>query len=229
MKKFYAIGVGPGNSSMVTKAAIEKMSELDVLFIPKTGMSNRSRALEIADEYLKSDIEIVELLFPMNSDKEGWEQKWEQSAEVIREYKDTDKVLGFITIGDIMIYSTFAYLIDYIKTDFDIEVISGIPSFCAAAAAIGKSISQGHQSFCVLTEVNDSNELEFALDHFETVILMKIKPFWNILMDVVEKRNLDKELYWVTNASYEEEEVINGKVDKKVGYFTVLIIYGEKK
>ena len=60
---------------------------------------------------------------------------WQENGRIISEYLKGEKTGAFITLGDPSVYSTFMYTLPYIEAfGTEIEVIPGIPSFCAAAA-----------------------------------------------------------------------------------------------
>ena len=73
MAKFYGIGVGPGDSELVTVKASRLLEDLDILYTPEAKKGSKSFALGIAEPYLKEHLEIKQRHFPMvrsNSTKE---------------------------------------------------------------------------------------------------------------------------------------------------------------
>ena len=63
--KFYGIGVGVGDPEQITIKAVNTLKKLDVVIVPEAKKAEGSTAYEIAKEYLKDDIEIVFMEFPM--------------------------------------------------------------------------------------------------------------------------------------------------------------------
>lgn len=228
MTKFYGIGVGPGNPKMLSIQARDILQEIEIVFTPVSKKGKPSRALEIAKPYLPKDVQIIELYFPMHHSKD-WHEHWEKNAKEISSYADGSKNMAMLTIGDPMIYSTFAYLLDYLdKNLLDIQVISGIPSFCGAAASTTQSIAQGDRSFAVLTEINTKEEILLMLEHFESLVFMKIAPYYNLLIDVIKEQDLASYCTWVTRATDEDEIIVKGIPNEKVGYLTILLLRKEK-
>ena len=56
--KLYGIGVGPGDPELLTVKAVKAIEQVDVLIAPKTEKKEGSVAYNIAQPYLKKDIEI---------------------------------------------------------------------------------------------------------------------------------------------------------------------------
>ena len=65
MAKFYGIGVGPGDSELVTVKASRLLEDLDILYTPEAKKGSKSFALGIAEPYLKEHLEIKAAAFPL--------------------------------------------------------------------------------------------------------------------------------------------------------------------
>lgn len=63
--KLYGIGVGPGDSELMTVKAARIVGEADIIITPKTEKKDDSVALNIASPYIKEHTEIVPVVFPM--------------------------------------------------------------------------------------------------------------------------------------------------------------------
>ena len=66
MAKFYGIGTGPGDSSLLTIKAVETLQNLDTLYTPEAKKGGESLALSIVSKYLPDGLEIKSRHFPMN-------------------------------------------------------------------------------------------------------------------------------------------------------------------
>ena len=58
MAKFYGIGTGPGDSSLLTIKAVETLQNLDILYTPDAKKNGESLALSIVKKYLPKNLEI---------------------------------------------------------------------------------------------------------------------------------------------------------------------------
>jgi len=68
MAKFYGIGTGPGDSTLVTIKAVNTIKMLDILYTPEPKKGGDSLALSIVKEYVPDTVEIKQRHFPMNND-----------------------------------------------------------------------------------------------------------------------------------------------------------------
>lgn len=86
MAKFYGIGTGPGDSSLVTVKAVNTFKILDILYTPEPKKGADSLALSIVKEYIPETVEIKQRHFPMSAD--GVE-KWLHGIRLLKKLKQT--------------------------------------------------------------------------------------------------------------------------------------------
>lgn len=100
MKKFYGIGVGPGDGELITVKGARLIEEADCIFVPRSRGKNTSK--EIASDYIKDQV-VVELDFPMGEDNS---ERYRESAAIVNEKIGNGEIGVFLTLGDPMTYST---------------------------------------------------------------------------------------------------------------------------
>ena len=67
--------------------------------------------------------------------------------------------MGFLTIGDVTIYSSFAYLRKFAEDDkIPVEMINGIPSFIAASAALSPDLCEDRNNLHIINGGTDVEE-----------------------------------------------------------------------
>ncbi|WP_411655745.1 SAM-dependent methyltransferase [Anaeromassilibacillus sp. SJQ-1] len=63
-------------------------------------------------------------------------------AEELKKNQD----IALLTLGDPSIYSTCMYIQNQIRAmGFSYQMVAGVPSFCAAAASLGESLTEADQ------------------------------------------------------------------------------------
>ena len=128
--KLYGIGVGPGDSKLLTVKAVEAIEQADMIITPKTEKKEGSVAFNIAKPYIPDTVEIFPMVFQMNTDMEAVNKQWEINRKLIQEKLDEGKNLVFLTLGDPMLYSTYMYIFNEFKDSEEYEVYTnpGNPS-----------------------------------------------------------------------------------------------------
>jgi len=149
----YGIGVGPGDPEMLTLRAVRAIKEADVICLPRPE-KEKCRAYQIALPVVPElrYKKIISYDFEMTTDEEVLAAKHKDFYQKYRQLLLDGYNLAFLTIGDPTIYSTFGYILKLAKTDgIEIEIISGITSFCGTAAACGLVISEKNENIHILS------------------------------------------------------------------------------
>ena len=146
----------------------------DIIAVPVKKYGEKSTALEIIRKEFDTDKkEISELEFRMSGDTKIREESRRNSAEKIISALKDGKDVAMVTLGDVSVYSTCTYVHNAVKNaGFELEIIPGITSFCAAADKAQISLCEGNESVAIIPSLK-SNLLEKYIADFDTVVIMK--------------------------------------------------------
>ena len=224
--KLYGIGVGPGDTELLTLKAARILESVPVVFSPKSSKEKDSIALSIVkpilekrDDYKR--LMVVAPIFPMIEDKSELEKIWDSAAEMIAQYLDSGRDVAFVTLGDTSIFSTYSYVQKRLIGKYEIETVPGITSFTACAAARNKALVEQNQILTVVPKIDD--RLEEVLEYSDSIVLMKASRNTNDLEKSIEEKERKKEIYSVQNCTRENEKIIEGFSHEK-SYLTTTII-----
>lgn len=225
--KFYGIGVGPGEGALITKKAERIIQRVDVLILPAKDKEN-CRAYCIAEKEIPTikQKECVFMPFPMSMKEPELTEFHKEVAKVVETFLCEGKSVGFLTIGDVTIYSTFAYVERLVREDgYGTEVINGIASFQAAAARVGIPLTLGDESLHIIP---GSADVEAALKLKGKLVFMKSGKRLAELKNALIKLENDRQInvYAVSNCGLENEVVSVGaeNISDEAGYLTVVIV-----
>lgn len=228
MATFYGIGIGPGDSELVTVKAKNILNKLDILYTPEAKRGAKSVALTIASPYVSDHLEIKQRHFPMVRSLEKKEPQWEQIANEVVEDVKAGKNVGFITLGDPMVYSTYSYLLRLIGDSIDTQTIPGITSFGSMASVLGQPLTMDEESFAVVPATAEADKIDQALAIHDTVVIMKVARHLDVVLPLLEKHNLIEKTFLVSHASTDKQKILYGvselTVNDKLDYFTTLLV-----
>lgn len=224
--KLIGIGVGPGDTELLTLKAAKVLKTVPVVFSPKSAKEKESIALSIVRPILEERkdykrLMLVEPIFPMIEDKDELEKIWNSAAEMIAQYLDSGRDVAFITLGDTSVFSTYSYVQKRLINRYEIETIPGITSFTACAAARNKALVEQNQILTVVPKIDD--RLEQILEYSDSIVLMKASRNTSDLEAKIEEKDRKKEIYSVQNCTRENEKMIEGFSNEKP-YLTTTII-----
>jgi precorrin-2 C(20)-methyltransferase len=162
--RFFGIGVGIGGSEMVTMRAARSLKIIDTLFVPRSKNKSDSKTLKSAKRFLRPEVKIVEIQFRMIKDRAAILRYYRKYVNNMVSEIESGKKIGFITIGDPLLYSTYNYILKILKEKINpdlIETIPGINTFSHAFARLNQPLVEGNEKMAVLP---CSNDLEGYID-----------------------------------------------------------------
>ena len=213
MKKLYGIGTGPGSADLLTIRAVNKMQDSNIIFAPNN--KGKNMALDTVKEYIENK-KIVLIDFPMGEVKS---EDYINAANTIYNEIPPGESGAFLTIGDPMIYSTFIYIMDLLKEkDIEIEIVSGIPSFVAAAGASKIPLTVKGDMFLLCDEYNEN-----LIDKVDSVAILKTLKGKEKIIRGFEDNNFD--YVYIKKLSLDDEEIIRDKeaVLKDKNYISLIL------
>ena len=225
--KLWGVGVGPGDPELLTVKAVRVLREADVIIVPDASSADKV-ALNIAKDYLK-DKPVQFVKTPMVRDKAVMDAAHEQAADTICCLLDEGKQVAFLTLGDPAIYSTYMYIHQKVlNRGYAVEVVPGIPSFCAAAARLNQSLCLGREPLTIIPASHDQNDL---MNLPGNKVFMKAGRSILELQQALADRGLLDGASMVENCSMENERVYPRFADLKEpsGYFSLVIVKGDGK
>lgn len=230
MGTLYGIGVGPGDPELVTVKALRCMEESDLIVLPAAAAAE-CHAYQIARQAYPGieKKELVCLPFPMTKEKEKLRRAHEEIFTRIVSYLTEGKIVAFLTIGDPSVYSTYGYIHRRVAAwGGNVKMISGVPSFCAAAASLGISLGDNRDEIHVIP---GSYEVEETMALSGTRVYMKSGKSFARLKALLEEQQKEKKLsvYCVENCGMADERIRLGAeaLEENGSYLTTLIVKDE--
>ena len=186
----YGIGVGPGAGDLLTLRAVNILQKVDVILTASSPKNEYSLAFEAVKAHLKSDVFIERADFPMTRDKAVLRDAWQKVAEKAEKHLSNNKDCAFLTIGDPLLYSTFGYLMRTLRSInplSNIEIIPGITSFQAAAAATQTILCEGNENLLILPGTCSEEELAQGMEMADTAVILKAYRNFPAIRNALQK------------------------------------------
>lgn len=218
---FYGIGVGPGDPELLTLKAARLLGEADLIAAADPG-SGSSIALRIAADHVRGK-EILLCPAPMTRDRERLRAAWAEGARRICAQLARGRTVAFVTLGDPTLYSTCGYLCRRVRTaGYEAELVPGVPSFCAAAAAVGESLCEGEEGLLIVPASNPL--LEKSLKAPVNRVVMKAGRSVERLKALLNGTDALENAVLVENCGMEGERILPLAEADSAGYFSTVII-----
>lgn len=224
---FYGVGVGPGDSELLTVKAINAIKNSDIIIAPKTEKKDDSLALSIVKPYLNPDAKIIYQTFLMVKNFEDFSKVFEDNKQEICNFIDAGKNVAFLTLGDPMFYSTYIYIFKLLKNSgVKIETVPGVPAFLAISSYINRPLIYGDDILTVIPATAEREKILTALKYSDTTVLMKVYKNFPDIVEILENENMLAESVLVSRCGLEGEKIItdieNHKAEKMNYLSTIL-------
>ena len=218
----YGVGVGPGDPELMTLKAVRLIRECRVIAVPGS-VPEETMAYQIAVQAVPElkDKELVSVYMPMTHDLEEQRRNHEKGARTLEEYLDQGRDVVFLTLGDPTIYSTFSYVQRLVELHgYQTALVSGITSFCAAAACVNIPLAVWNEPLHILPAVHS---LEQELSGEGNYILMKSGRKMKQVKESLSASG--RSVVVVENCGTERERVYHGveEIPDDAGYYSLII------
>lgn len=228
---FYAVGVGPGSPDLLTLRAADLIRQADVVVAPRSRIADESLALKAVQDLIRPDQEVIDHVYAMKRDIEHTRQNWNEIAKVIADRCHAGHSVVQITIGDPMIYSTSAYLMDELKReapDVPVHIVPGISAFQSVASQFNQILTI-QEDRMMLMPATDMDRVERALKECETLILYKAGKMLPKLAELLSAENLTDCAKVAFYVEQEGRECLFDSIDEAVaatpGYMATVILH----
>jgi precorrin-2/cobalt-factor-2 C20-methyltransferase len=125
---------------------------------------------------------------------------WQEAAALIAGHTSAGRTVAFITIGDPLFYSTFIYLLRILREQWPqitIEIVPGISSINASAAQAFVPLVESEEKMAIIPATAGIEQIAAALAHFETVVLLKVKPLFADILELLRQTNRERSTVFV--------------------------------
>lgn len=221
--KLYGVGVGPGDPELMTLKAARCIKQCPVIAIPtadkETCMAYKIVVQEIPEIAEKECLFVV---MPMTKDRQLLDRSHAAGAAAVAKILMEGKDIAFLTIGDPTVYATYMYIHQWIAgMGYDTEIISGVPSFCAAAGRLGVSLAETREQIHIIPA---SYDVEAAMGLPGTKILMKAGKKMPRVREILKEQ--PQQMMMVENCGMPDEHVWTDVSEMPVqpGYYTLVIV-----
>lgn len=218
----YGVGVGPGDPELMTLKAVRLIRENQIIAFPGA-VPQDTIAYRIAVQAVPelAEKELIPIYMPMTHNQEEMEANHQNGARMLEAYLDEGKNIIFLTLGDPSIYSTFTYIQQIVEQHgYSTAMVSGITSFCAAAASVNIPLVQWNEELHVIPAVHCLNEQLPAAGNY---ILMKSGKKMKQVKDILSASN--RTVVTVENCGTENERIYRGveEIPDDAGYYSLII------
>jgi precorrin-2/cobalt-factor-2 C20-methyltransferase len=181
-------------------------------------------------DHLRPDHTVLELVFPMRSDPDFLRPYWERAAERLAEHLKAGRDAAFLCEGDPFTYGTFVHVFTHLTRahpELPVQVVPGVSAYHAAAAAVLTPLAATDDRVAVLPATYGVDVVAQVLARFDTVVLLKVKPVMDALIDLLDKEDLLPHAVFVNRVGTAEQEIVRDVTalrGRKLDYLSLVLV-----
>ena len=233
MKVLTIAGVGPGDPSLLTLAAVDAIRDSTVVSYPVATRGGESLAENIASKWITKDKKKLPLHFPMIGDQNTLKIAWRDACDELMKMVQKGERVVFIAQGDISLFSTASYLSKEFEKhypDYVVELIPGVSSFSAAAAKSKLPLALQEEQLLVVPVPDSYEELKLMLSEAalmkRVVVLLKLGKKWTRVQPLLEELDLLEMSIFAERVGFSDQQILRAS-DLPSGtrpYFSLLLV-----
>jgi precorrin-2/cobalt-factor-2 C20-methyltransferase len=223
---FYGLGVGPGDPELITLKAWRIISQVPVIAYPAAN-GKESLARSIATPFIPEDVIEFAIAVPMERERGPAQEAYDIAAQTISRYLDQERDVAFLCEGDPLFYGSFAYLLMRLAHKYPTQVVPGITSLTACAAAIGRPLAARNDTLKVLPGTLDADRLTAEIATSDAIAIMKVGQHFEKIRGVLNELGLAGQAIIVEKATRDEEKItlLADVPEGERPYFSTILIY----
>ena len=168
----YGLGLGPGDPELLTLKAVRLLRAAPVVAYPAPD-SGDSFARSIVAEFLSSAQRELRIAFPMRPGPPP-HAIYDAAAATIAAELDRGDDVAFLCQGDPFFYGTFASVFTRLAPRYRAEIVPGVSSLTACAAAAGMPLAQREETVTVIPATLGEDALASCLAAAESAAVIKL-------------------------------------------------------
>lgn len=228
--------LGPGDPELITRRAWAVLNGDARWLYPVKKAEESSYALSIVTRGgLNVPADAEELVFPMTRDAEILTKAWARAAARTVELLTEGRDLVFLVEGDASTFATFGHLARVVRElvpEVEVETIPGVSSFAAAAATTGTTLAEEDETLAVIPAAYGVEVIDHLLDEFDTLVLLKVKPLVDEVLELLERRELLTTSCFIEKVGSPDERIVRDVASlkgEKVNYLSLMLVQNPKR
>lgn len=223
----YGVGVGPGDPDLITLKALKLLQRVPVLAWPAP-MEGPSMARTIAEPHLDGHHREIAIRMPMEVARFPAQEVYDEASTEIAAALTAGQDVAVLCEGDPFFYGSFMYLFGRLAERFPVEVVPGVSSLMATAAATGAPLAARNDVLTVLPAPLAEDELTRRLCDVEAAAIIKIGRHLPKVRRALESAGLTARAHYVGHATMADRQTLCPLcdfTDETAPYFSMILVH----
>lgn len=221
----YGVGIGPGDPELLTLKAARILRDAPVIAYPAPETGD-SLARTIAAPHIPANRTEIIIRTPMIAGNFPAHDVYDHYAREISAHLAEGRDVALLCEGDPFLFGSFMYMFARIEGRFPVEVIPGVSSIGACAAAAGAPLVSRNQILSLIPAPLPEEALTRQIEAADAACIMKVGRHLDKVKRVIQSLGLMAGAQYIEHASMENESVrpLADTGGAKAPYFSMILI-----
>ncbi|MBI3445727.1 MAG: precorrin-2 C(20)-methyltransferase [Magnetospirillum sp.] len=220
----YGIGIGPGDSELLTLKAVRLLTEVAVLAWPAP-LEGDGLARTIAAPHIPQGKTEIAIRMGFTVDRDGTNAAYDRAAAEIVLHLEAGRDVAVLCEGDPFFFGSFIYLFARLSPRFAVEVVPGVSSVMAAGAALQAPLCAWDDGFTVIPATRSEAEIEAALAAADAAVIMKVGRHLPKVRRVLERQGLWESARMIERVGLPGQIIHDPATVTGLPYFSLILVH----
>ena len=222
----YGLGVGPGDPELLTLKALRLLREAPVLAYPAPE-DGASFARSIVAAHIGNAKIEYPIRMPLTAERFPAEEVYGEAARALGAHLSDGRSVAVLCQGDPVLHGSFLYLHARLAEDWPVEIVPGVSSVTACAAAAGIGLALRSDVLTVLPASLDDDALTSRLRGTDGAAIMKVGRHLPRVRSLLARLGLLEHALLVQHASLPHQRIFRMAAGspESAPYFSMILLH----
>ena len=222
----YGLGVGPGDPELLTLKALRLLREAPVLAYPAP-RDGASFARSIVAAHIGNAKIEYPIRMPLTAERFPAEEVYGEAARALGAHLSDGRSVAVLCQGDPVLHGSFLYLHARLAEDWHVEIVPGVSSVTACAAAAGVGLALRNDVLTVLPANLDDDALASRLYGTDGAAIMKVGRHLPRVRALLARLGLLEHALLVQHASLPQQRILRlaAGCPESAPYFSTILLH----
>jgi precorrin-2/cobalt-factor-2 C20-methyltransferase len=222
--RLYGLGVGPGDPELLTLKALRLLRAVPVVAYPAPENGD-SFARSIVAAWIERHQREIAVRFPMRPGPPPVEI-YDGAAAALAAELDAGNDAALLCQGDPLFYGSFINVFTLLAGRYQIEIVPGVSSLTAAAAAAAIPLVSRDDTLAVIPATLDEDQIAVRLAASDTAAIVKLGRHFPKVRRVLNQLGLLDSAVYVEHATLPTQHItlLSAHESDEAPYFSIALI-----
>ena len=220
----YGLGIGPGDPELLTLKAVRILNAAPVLAWPAP-LEGDGMARSIAAAHIPPGRIEIAIRMGFTVDRAGTEAAYDAAAEAIAGHLEAGRDVAVLCEGDPFFFGSFIYLFARLGDRFPVEVVPGVSSIMAAAAATLSPLAAWDDGVAIIPATRSEAEIEALLAACDAAAIMKVGRHLPKVRAVLERLGLWDKARIIERVGLPGQRILGPDEVSELPYFSIILVH----